>query len=377
MQDVPGTGAPGEAPADGTGPNPAGKHRTPGARPPWMATARVTVVVAAVGAALCGVLSLANQLTTGETAHPASAPAGGSGTASAPAASPGAGTGSAPGTASPGRWTTAGSAASMVTAFETQLASAVDGALIFAGTSGENTDNTPVVVQGEWSSARLSNGLTERENNTQSLRAGNLTPPVRLPTATTTARIVVSNTDVRRLPVQSAKDAFAGLAQADGPACAECEPIVITGVTSTTMRVNTTVGRLTVPAWSYAVEDSEARIVVPALTPSALINPGPGYRGETAAEFVRSQLPLWRFSMGGDGRVLTAYLDTGEIRARGGCWRLYAVERDSAVAVFATSGRGIPAAPCASSSGRVTLQLAKPLGDRTLLDTYWSRALAP
>lgn len=368
-----------------------GRHRTPGAPPPWLSMARVVLAVIGVLVALWLVMLLVRQLAGGDAENTGGAVPGVDATsetatettteAASPTDEPSATTAAPtpPAVASPTAtgWSAQGAAATMLAAFEAQTEAAVPGALVLAGKFGDDVDNTSVVVSGEWGEGKLRNGLSVAENHEGALRAGKLTARNALPTATTTAKVAVTRSDVRRLPVQSARDAFGALVAVKGPDCAECQDIIVTGVTSTTTRIATTRGPLIVPAWSFAVQGTKARIVMPALAPTALLNPSPGYRGKVSADVAAGQLPLWRTELSRDGRVFTGYVDTAEVRKRGGCWRMYAAESVHAVAVYAAPGTGEATAPCASSIGKVTVRLAAPLGGRTLLDTYWTRAVAP
>lgn len=370
-----------------------GRHRVPGARPPWFSMAGIALAVIGVVLALWLVISLVSGIggrgddnpgaaapspeqPTGEP-NPTGTPGDPTGTAEPTSPSPAPGSTSATTPATAAAWSPHESARQMLAAYDKQAAGAAKGALVVVGKFGENVDNSPVVVTGEWGTGKLRNGLTVAQNHEQALRAGKLTSRKALPTSTTVAKVAVTRSDVRTLPVASARDGFGVLTGARGPDCAECQDIIVTGVSSTTMKVATTLGPLVVPAWSYEVLGTKARIVVPGLAPTALLDPSGGYRAKIAPQVEAAQLPLWRTSLSKDGRVFTGFIDTDEMRRRGGCWRLFAEESAGGVAVYAASGTGVSTAPCASGNGRVTVRLAAPLGTRTLLDTYWSRAIAP
>lgn len=366
-----------------------GRHRTPGAPPPWFSMARVVLAVVAVIVALWLALTLVSRMVGGDAGNPGSAaPDAGEGTTTGSSSDPSTGpdpttasntSPSTPVTPTPSddAWTPAKLATEMVASFDAEVAAGAKGALVVAGKFGDNVVSAPVTVEGEWGAGRLRNGLTVAQNHEQALRAGKLTSKSALPTATTTAKVAVTKTDVRSLPVQSARDAFTALTNSGAPDCAECQDIIVAGVKAGTTRVATTRGPVLVPAWSYEVQGTKARIVVPALAPTALLDPAPAYRGKAPSRVVEGQLPLWRTALSADGREFTAFVDTAEVRKRGGCWQLFAAESKTSVAVYAARGAGEATAPCASSTGKVTVRLAAPLGARTLLDTYWTRAIAP
>lgn len=367
-----------------------GRHRSP--EHPIPAPIRVAVIVVAVAVVLFTVLFVAQRLTSGDsvdnpgqavpeapatplepTAEPSASDSSTSSPADTPAPAP------SP-TETP--WTPAGWAKDQLRRFDAVAATADPGALVFMGKFGDNVDNTPVSVSGKWRTDKLPNGMTVGNNHGRALRAGKITSPDPLPTATTVASVKVGKS-VRRLPVQSAQSTLAQLAAVNGPACEECEPIVVTGVTSTTTNVSTTEGRVQMPAWSYAVRGETARLVVPALAPTALLNTTPVWSGKPSAQVDAVMLPLWRTSLGKDGRTYVAHIDTELLAERlpaaesGLCWRLFADESDSAVAVYATHGKPVGTAPCVNEKGRVSVVFAKPLGSRTLLDVYWERAVSP
>lgn len=279
-------------------------------------------------------------------------------------------------------WSPVTEAARQLQAFETAAGKAVPGALVIAAKFGDDMDNSPVTVSGTWRDTKLANGATVAQNNARALRDGMVTAPDPLPTSTTTGTVRVAG-ESRRLPVHSAADALARLAAVEGPPCSECEPLVITGVTSTTMNVSTTKGRVAIPAYSYAVRGERARVVVPALAPTALLNPTPVWSGTRPVEMRQNMLPLWRTSLGRDGRAFVGHVDTKILKDRqppadsGLCWRLFADESEHAVALYAAQGKPVGTAPCVNENGRMSVVFAKPVGERTLLDIYWERAISP
>lgn len=384
---APGTPAP-ETPAPG-------RHRAPDDRPWWKrpAPAAALLALTLLVAGPTGVILLTGgghapaepgpgeAASSGATTDPAvtvpgtAAPA--SPAASTPPASP---TPTSPTTTAPttsaamSAFSPASLAREAVASFDAAAAGAVPGALVHAGRTGENVDNSLLRVRGAWGPDRLGNGMTREENNTRALRAGMVEAADPLPDLTTTVRLTVDG-KARQLPIGSAADTFAAIAGAEGPACPACEPLRITRVTSSTTTLPTTEGELTVPAYLYSVEGTPATLVAPGLAPEALINPSPAWLGPVPAEQKRTMAPIGAVTVSGKGRTISATVDPQVASAIGRCVRLHAVPGKHAVAIYAAAARPTRTAPCADGRGKVSLRLAEPVGTRTLLDPYGKRAI--
>lgn len=252
----------------------------------------------------------------------------------------------------------------------------VEGAPVATAPLGEKVLTAPGAVVGRWEGRRLPNKLTVAANNERALRAGKVVSAVTLPTATITSRVKLPSGQRISVPVQSARATLEEMRAVGGPACPTCQDVVLTSVRSTTMPVQTHLGQVTVPAWRFTVRDSKVTLVQPAVGPTGLLRFSPPYRGSLATVVKNSQLPLWKVALAKDRRTVTATIESKDVAARGGCWRLVAQETPGAVALYATKAPADATGACADRTGRVAVRLAAPLGSRVAVDTYWRRALA-
>lgn len=255
------------------------------------------------------------------------------------------------------------------------IAQANPGAPVASAPLGANLLTVPGRQIGSWESTRLENGMSLATNNDRALRAGRVVSSEEYSTATSQARVRLPSGQRYTAPVASARDTFQAMRAVGGPACADCQDIALTSVKATTMILDASAGKVTLPAWEFSVRGSRAKLVRPAVTDAGLVRFTPAYRGAVPAELDRDQLPLWRTSISDDKRVISAGIERRDVSARGGCWRLFASETDSAVAIYAAQGPADVAGACATPAGNVFVRLAAPLGDRVIIDTYWERAL--
>lgn len=255
-------------------------------------------------------------------------------------------------------------------------ADAAAGAPVAQAPLGENVLTVPGRAIGSWEGGRLSNGMSVGANNDRAIRAGAAVTYERFSRATSSARIRLPSGQRYTAPLISAYQAHLAMRETDGPACPDCQDVVLTGVRVTTMRQATNVGDVTLPAWEFSVRGSKVKLVRPAVGPGGLVRFTPAWRGKTNAGLASSQLPLWRPVRSKDGRVISARVEPRDVAARGGCWRLFASETDDAVAIYAAKGPADASGKCSGRGGTVSVRLTAPLGDRTVVDSYWQRVLA-
>ncbi|MFJ4921506.1 hypothetical protein [Streptomyces sp. NPDC088725] len=166
-------------------------------------------------------------------------------------------------------------------------------------------------------------------------------------------------------PLWDARRAYQSLAlnHGDGPR------LTVTGAGLGNMRIRTSRGTATVPAWLFTLEGYDTPLKRVAVTPSTL--PDSPIKGaeEGAAG------GLWRVArLAGtakDGRSLTVRATSGS------CDKgpvVNVLETDENVVLYA-SVAGARKGPCTAgmTEQNVKVQLRKPLGDRILLDTLTSR----
>lgn len=191
-----------------------------------------------------------------------------------------------------------------------------------------------------------------------------------------------------RVPVLSEAQVFAALKDNSGGRCPSCvtKPLAVTAAKPTTMSIPTSRGTATVPAWSCTLQGVSTPVVRAALPPGSYVTQY-SYRAPT------EQLgPLGKGFVGAvgataspDGRTLTLTLTGSSCAPMRGrlesTWGGLVAEVGGMVVVGGWMHDPRPARACAADLiGRtVTVQLAKPLGDRVILDaaTGWPAPVVP
>ncbi|MFE9693614.1 hypothetical protein [Micromonospora sp. NPDC005806] len=216
---------------------------------------------------------------------------------------------------------------------------------------------------GDWEPA---NGIYKA-----SLGAGRVEAIGALPAAPTpTGNLVWANGTKQSVPLISADEALAQLRQAGAGECGDCAPLRVTGARLTTMRISTTRGAATVPAWEYTLDGSAVRLARPAVAASSAVQVTPPswdpYQpsGGLAIESATTTTT---------GRELTVTFtgapDPGS-RPCGADYRTEPVESDLAVVVIVIEHRHADNESCADVGARrsATVELARPLGERAVLE---------
>ncbi|WP_249999136.1 hypothetical protein [Actinoplanes sp. M2I2] len=177
------------------------------------------------------------------------------------------------------------------------------------------------------------------------------------------------------LPLLPAREALRLLAVDDD--CPECVRHPVTGARLTTMRVSTTRGMATVPAWEFSLEDTKARVLRMALDsgPPVRVDPPAGSPDDVPDGAVAESARV-------DGKRLTVALTGSREGADQPCGEDYvaeAVESDTAVAVLVQVRRysgPTPEVPPGAAFGcltvgfprTATVTLAEPLNGRAVLE---------
>ncbi|MCY1143327.1 hypothetical protein OWR29_35475 [Actinoplanes sp. Pm04-4] len=214
------------------------------------------------------------------------------------------------------------------------------------------------------------------EHLKQTISAGRFEAAGALPAAPAEKGDVVWSTGRRlSLPLLAAPDALRLLATDDD--CPGCVPVPVTGARFTTMRVPTTRGPATVPAWEFALKDTELRVLRMALDtgPEVRVDPPAGNPDDIPDGAVAEAAEV-------DGKRITVTLTGPREGADQPCGEDYiaeAVESDTAVAVLVRIIRHtgpIPTVPPGTEFGctmaghprTATVTLKKPLDGRTVLE---------
>ena len=173
-----------------------------------------------------------------------------------------------------------------------------------------------------------------------------------------------------KVPVLSETQAFTALKNNTGGKCPSCvtTTLAVTAAKPTTMQVPTSRGTASVPAWAFTLQGVSTPVIQAAL-------PAGSYVTEYSSRQPAEQLgPLGQGFVGAvaatpaaGGRTLTLMLEGSPCDTT---WGGLVTEVGDVVVAGGWMHDAHPAAPCAASLvGRtVTVRLAKPLGDRVVLD---------
>jgi hypothetical protein len=211
-------------------------------------------------------------------------------------------------------------------------------------------------------------------NNKPALDAGLLTLAVVLPgTAPPAGTVRWDDGTILAVPVAPATEAYHRILRTGQGSCPSCTPLVVTGATLTTMRLSTSRGTATVPAWEYTLRGTAVRIGYVAVDPTRTVEITPPPWDATdppAGTSVDSA------AVSADGRRLTLHFVGSPGPASQPCGADYtarAVESDRAVvAIVEEHGYTGPNPPQActliGAERTATLELSRPLGDRAVLE---------
>ena len=174
------------------------------------------------------------------------------------------------------------------------------------------------------------------------------------------------------VPVISAQQAFTDLKAAGSAPCPDCTALQITGATLTTATFQSSRGPIQAPAWEFSLKDTPVKLDQFAAggQVAAPARPTPNDQA-TARPWVGPDVMSATVDAG--GTTLTVTVIGAPDAADKPCGIDYiaeAVESDSGVVVIVYEHRNTLPASCTSVGAYRTAQatLAKPLGNRTLID---------
>ena len=173
-----------------------------------------------------------------------------------------------------------------------------------------------------------------------------------------------------KVPVLSEAQVFSALKNNTAGRCPSCAttPLAVTAAQPTTMQIPTSRGTASVPAWAFTLQGVSMPVIQAALRPGSYVTQ---YSSHQPAEQLG---PLGNGFVGAvaatpaaGGRTLTLMLEGSPCETT---WGGLVAEAGDVVVVGGWMHDPHPDAPCAASLvGRtVTVRLAKPLGDRVILD---------
>jgi hypothetical protein len=176
--------------------------------------------------------------------------------------------------------------------------------------------------------------------------------------------------------VISAEQALADLKAAGVSPCPDCTPLQITGARLTTATFQSSRGPVEAPAWEFSLQDTDVKLdqiaVASQLAVPAVPTPNDQASGPAVAQpWVGPQVQS--AAVDASGMTLTVSVVGAEYGADKPCGADYtaeAVESDTGVVVIVYEHRNTLPASCSAVGYFRTVQvtLAKPLGNRTLID---------
>jgi hypothetical protein len=173
-----------------------------------------------------------------------------------------------------------------------------------------------------------------------------------------------------KVPVLSEAQVFNALKNPAGGMCPSCvtTPLAVTAAQPTTMPIATSRGTATVPAWAFTLQGVSTPVLQAALPPGSYVTQYPsGQPAEQLGPLGKGFVGAVAAAPAADGRTLTLMLEGSPCDKT---WGGLVAEAGDVVVVGGWMHDPHPDAPCAASLvGRtVTVRLAKPLGDRVVLD---------
>jgi hypothetical protein len=161
-----------------------------------------------------------------------------------------------------------------------------------------------------------------------------------------------------------------------------CGHLTVTGARPATLTVETSRGQATVPAWAFSVRELSFPIIRAALAPDGYVTVPVGGASFADAAPATAHDANGAFNgtvgaeVGADGRTLTVLLATGACDTQ---WGGLQYSTSSAVVIGSWSYTPARTGPCPASLivRSAIVRLARPLGDRTLLDAATGRPVAP
>jgi hypothetical protein len=167
----------------------------------------------------------------------------------------------------------------------------------------------------------------------------------------------------------SAKAALEALKSAGDHSCPECRPLQVTGARLSTATIQTSRGLATAPAWAFSLKGTKViatRIAVAAA--DAVIVTPPSWDPNDAPAGLR--IDSARSTTGTRLSVGFVGAPDGAGKACGADYAAEAVESESAVVIIVTTHPNTLGGACrgVGANRTATVDLARPLGDRTVLE---------
>ena len=178
------------------------------------------------------------------------------------------------------------------------------------------------------------------------------------------------------VPVISAQQALTDMKAGGVSPCPECTPLQVTGATLTTATFQSSRGPVQTPAWEFSLKDTDVKLdqvaVGSQVAVPAMPTPNDQATGQQVAQpWFGPQVQSATVDAGSMTITVTVVgaLDAGD-KPCGADYTAEAVESDTGVVVIVYEHRNTLPAACSAVGYFRTAQvtLAKPLGNRTLID---------
>ena len=178
------------------------------------------------------------------------------------------------------------------------------------------------------------------------------------------------------VPVISAQQALTDLKAAGVSPCPDCTPLQITGARLTTATFQSSRGPVQAPAWEFSLKDTDVKLDQVAVGGKFTAPPTPTPNDQAGGQQVAQPWvgpAVQSATVDASGMTLTVTVVGAQYAADKPCGADYtaeAVESDNAIVVIVYEHRNVTPAMCTDVGYSRTAQvtLAKPLGNRTLID---------
>jgi hypothetical protein len=212
------------------------------------------------------------------------------------------------------------------------------------------------------------------DNNKRALMAGSVEAGASLPAATPPdGEVRWQDGTTASVALNSAQQAVAAIKAGTSEACGDCTPLRITDARLTTGRIETSRGSATAPVWDLTVEGTAVTVTRVAIADAVAIVLPPWNPDDPPVG-----LAIASASGTVGGRQLTVAFVGAPLPGDQSCGEDYtaeAVESDLAVVVIVTRHPHLTIGACTAVGAprTTTLELAAPLGERTVLEVQQGR----
>lgn len=240
----------------------------------------------------------------------------------------------------------------------------------------EQTEGQPFIPVGAWDFQRLGTVTAQERPYAAALDARRVVLAISLPPAPSTSGVVRwDDGSTRAADVQAAGQTFLQLLHS-GTLCTNCpvtaeggQTLRVTAAVLTTMRIQTTRGEATIPAWRFSFAGTRLQALQSAVDARA-----PAVVTTASEPVADSMVSANRAELAADGVTLTVHvrgLHNPAAKICGADYTGYAIETGRTAGILVTQRLNPTRVPCPApmADRTVTITLTTPLEDRAVLDT--------